>query len=257
MEKDIIDKIIQEKYELRDKLMAKKAIEKLVSDLYALDDKYYEQFNETIITNIDRRLKTRTSVNKKILKKINKFHSDDVFSSEIANEIYDHIKDIAGVRFCCPYSDEIIDIIKFVKENLEKLDYMVDWEDDEYKDKNFLETGNELGYRFYHFYVKVPIQIDIFGHIDLYICEVQVRSEIQNVWAIKSHKLIYNPLKKNVERTDIEEKWKKENKTYNKCKEIMKFQSDLLNTIDKQFCQIRDLIYTETKQWRIKNEKKK
>jgi ppGpp synthetase/RelA/SpoT-type nucleotidyltranferase len=39
----------------------------------------------------------------------------------------------------------------------------------------------------------VPTLIDIYGNVELRLCEVQARTELQHVWAVKSHDLIYKP----------------------------------------------------------------
>lgn len=61
------------------------------------------------------------------------------------------------------------------------------------KDRDDLDEGDEWGYRSYHFYVQVPTPVDIYGKIKLRLCEVQARTELQHVWAVKSHDLLYKP----------------------------------------------------------------
>jgi len=110
-------------------------------------------------------------------------------------ELYSDIKDLCGVRFSCPYFDEVKEaVVKLVRPGLHALGYGTDLQSDSrYQDRDYLDTGDELGYRSYHFFVMVPTVIDIFGNVKLCLCEMQARTELQNVWAVKSHDLLYKP----------------------------------------------------------------
>ncbi|MEW6214747.1 MAG: hypothetical protein AB1478_06010, partial [Nitrospirota bacterium] len=97
------------------------------------------------------------------------------------------------------------------------------------KDKNMLDYGDELGYRSYHFFVKIPTIIDIFGGIEHFICEVQGRSELQHIWAVRSHDLLY----KHGEGWNIPDE---------QAIEDMRQLSNTLRAADQFFVSIRDRI---------------
>ena len=69
--------------------------------------------------------------------------------------------------------------------------YATELDGDRYGDKDYLEDGDLFGYRSYHLFLKVPAIVDIYGNTDSVLCEVQARSELQHVWAVKSHDLLY------------------------------------------------------------------
>jgi ppGpp synthetase/RelA/SpoT-type nucleotidyltranferase len=92
------------------------------------------------------------------------------------------------------YLDEVRPAITdLIRPGLAKLGYATQLKAAGLRDKDFLDTGNEHGYRSYHFHVKVPTPIDIFGNTKLCLCEIQAKSELQHVWAAKSHDLLYKP----------------------------------------------------------------
>src|SRR5207253_3831744 len=69
-----------------------------------------------------------------------------------------------------------------------------DWSSDVCSsDLDYLEWGSDVGYRSYHFFVKVPTPVNIYGDLEMRVCEVQARTELQHVWAVKSHDLLYKP----------------------------------------------------------------
>ena len=108
--------------------------------------------------------------------------------------IYKGIRDLAGVRFSCPYLDEVKTTIQqLVRPGLRQLGYDIVLKTAPFSDKDYLNEGNEHGYRSYHFYLRVPTDEDIYGNSRLCLCEVQARSELQHIWAVKSHDLLYKP----------------------------------------------------------------
>ena len=184
------------KYEF-DSSMALYAIPRLIKDLEEINSEYMTQHNRVLFTSIEGRVKSRDSF-------LNKFYdrcciySDKIgISKKNFEYFYAGIKDIAGVRFSCPYYDEVeCAINEIIRPKLKDLGYATNLEDENFKDenfkdKNYLDEGDENGYRSYHFYLKIPTQINIFGEMDSCLCEVQGRSELQHIWAVKSHDLLY------------------------------------------------------------------
>lgn len=75
----------------------------------------------------------------------------------------------------------------------------------------------------------MPTQVDIYGTAKAVICEVQGRSELQHVWAVKSHDLLYKS----------EDGWLKPNaETLKDMQEL----SNSLRSVDHFLCRIRKRI---------------
>jgi ppGpp synthetase/RelA/SpoT-type nucleotidyltranferase len=155
------------------------------------------------------------------------------FDRENLQSWYLGIHDLAGVRFSCPYFDEVADAIRDrIRPFLETRGYGTDLSDEGLKDKDYLDKGDKNGYRSYHFFLKVPTPIDIYGATKTVICEVQGRSELQHVWAVKSHDLLYKP----------EEGWLKPNaETLKDMQEL----SNSLRSVDHFLCRIRQRVRGE------------
>lgn len=178
----------------RDVLVAQQAIKRLHDDLMKLNNCYYENNERVLFSSLESRAKSRDRFFHKIYRYIKEDLPKRGFTSEHLYEYYQKVYDLAGVRFACPYFDEIEAAIqKQIRPYLVTLGYAVDLSADGLPDKNLMDEGDQLGYRSYHFHVKVPALLDIFGATQLVICEIQGRSELQHVWAQKSHELLYAP----------------------------------------------------------------
>ncbi|PYQ67348.1 MAG: hypothetical protein DMF53_01845 [Acidobacteria bacterium] len=150
----------------RDAILAKYAVARLISDLGSISTEYADKNGYAVFISIEGRVK----------------------------RIYRGIKDLSGVRFSCPYLDEVRTTIEqWVRPGLHRLGYGTSLQAAPLRDKDFLDAGNEHGYRSYHFYLRVPTDVDIYGNSKLCLCEVQARSELQHIWAVKSHDLLYKP----------------------------------------------------------------
>jgi ppGpp synthetase/RelA/SpoT-type nucleotidyltranferase len=80
-----------------------------------------------------------------------------------------------------------------IRPKLRELGYATNLDEGGFPSKDYLDHGDEFGYRSYHFFVKVPTPIDIYGNVELCLCEIQARTELQHMWAVKSHDLLYKP----------------------------------------------------------------
>ena len=115
------------------------------------------------------------------------------FTRENLKKLYAEVRDLAGIRFSCPYFDEVRESIStYVRPRLSELGHATNLVA-ALPDKDYLEHGDDHGYRSYHFFVNVSTPTDIFGGRELCLCEVQARTELQHVWAVKSHDLLYKP----------------------------------------------------------------
>lgn len=178
----------------RDSLVAEAAVIRLMNDLYNINKEYREENERNIFKNIEKRVKTQDSFFKKFFKICCENAKTQGISQSNLQEFYEKVLDLGGVRFVCPYHDDVkFAINELIRPKLNDLGYATVLEEKCYVDKNYLDAGDEFGYRSYHFYVAVPAPIDIFGNVEFFTCEVQGRSELQHIWAAKSHDLIYKP----------------------------------------------------------------
>lgn len=216
------------KYRNKDSVLAEYAITKLHADFVIIKEEYLTQNNQSALTSFNGRVKEEKSLFEKLYASCEE--SNICMTQESIEQIYKNIKDIAGFRFSCPYSDEILPTInEIIHPKLQQRGSAVDLQSDPMLiDKNYLDQGNDKGYRSYHFYVQVPTVVDIFGKTEPVICEVQARSELQHVWAVKSHDLLYKP----------DEDVSIDNQTISDMKEI----SNLLHSADKFLISIRERV---------------
>ena len=182
-----------QKYE-RDAVVAECAVARLVHDLEDLQNDFQSTNSRVLFTNVEGRVKTRESFLRKLFKICCKEGRVQGISPQTLESMCATINDLAGVRFSCPYYDEVEQAIqKIIRPALTSHGYATDLGPSGLPDKDCLDDGDELGYRSYHFFVRVPTIIDVFGSTELFLCEIQGRSELQHVWAAKSHNLLYKP----------------------------------------------------------------
>ncbi|MBZ0258425.1 hypothetical protein K8I31_20325 [bacterium] len=205
--------------------LARAATARILKDLADINYDYAKENGRSAITTVSSRVKTENSFFKKLFKKCNEFKG--CITQDTLIQLSESVHDLAGVRFSCPYSDEILPVIKsLVRPKLKELGYGVDLQDDpKLEDNDYLDQGNENGYRSYHFFVEIPTSIDIYGTHKSCLCEIQARSELQHVWAVKSHDLLYKPN----EIKEVDEQTAKD----------MKEISNLLHVADELLISIR------------------
>ena len=152
---------------------------------------WYEH-GRVLFSNLEGRVKREDSFFRKLQQKARRTGARRGLTQETLKKLYPQVRDLCGVRFSCPYFDDIHPAVKeLVRPRLAGLGYATELKSRDLQDQDFLEDGNEHGYRSFHFYVKVPTPTDIYGNSKLCLCEVQARSELQHVWAVKSHDLLY------------------------------------------------------------------
>jgi len=177
----------------KDSVLADCARKQLVSDLARLNRDYSEEYGRVAFTTAEGRVKDEESFFMKLYKKCQERGPSHGIDRVTLGRLYSNIRDLCGVRFSCPYFDRVkISIDEIIRPALTKLNYVVDL-GGKYRDKDYLDTGDDKGYRSYHFYVKIPTLVNIYGDWEYCLCEVQGRSELQHVWAVKSHDLLYKP----------------------------------------------------------------
>lgn len=173
--------------------MAEYAIGRAIRDLEGLNERHIDENGRVVFTTVQGRVKEEASFLKKLHETSRDLSQTRGFSRTTLESAYEGIKDLAGVRFACPYFDEVVPAVDdVVRPRLAALGYATDLRGEAAtQDKDFLQEGDPFGYRSYHFFIRVPTVVDIFGTVETCLCEVQARSELQHVWADKSHDLLY------------------------------------------------------------------
>lgn len=139
-------------------------------------------------------------------------------------EPFDEITDFAGVRVVCLYRDDIVSIEKIVGEEFEIVEKV---------DKLTEKEPDQFGYGAIHYIIRLGRKLSGARYDDLkdLVCEVQVRTVLQDAWAIIDHHLVY----------------KREAAVPKTLQRKLNSLSGLFETADDQFLQIRDkrLAYVE------------
>jgi ppGpp synthetase/RelA/SpoT-type nucleotidyltranferase len=186
--------------------LAKAARLKMLSDFKDLNDAYANAHNkESLITSFDSRVKGESSFFEKLFDLCRDNCPITGLTEPLVDEQYSSIHDLCGGRFSCAYFSDVKPVLyDSVRPYLNALDYETDLEktDPIYKDKDLLKDGDERGYRSYHFYIRVPTVWNIYGNIEMCLAEIQARTELQHVWSVKSHDLMYKPLNGGKKITD-------------------------------------------------------
>lgn len=175
-------------------LLAARASEQIGSALEEMNSEYVQEHQRVLFTTIEYRVKSWERYISKVYSICQVLAARQSFSKEALLSACDAVKDLCGARFCVPYSDEVLPAInQAVRPRLRGLGFGTELADVGLQDKDMLDKGDEWGYRSYHFYVIVPAVVDIYGATASCLCEVQARTELQHVWAVKSHDLFYAP----------------------------------------------------------------
>ena len=179
----------------QDAVLADYATATLVNHLEEINDDYVEEHRRTAFTTIEGRVKAEESFLRKLYLSCRQHSPSRGLTKATLDRHYSDIKDLAGVRFSCPYFDEVIPAIQdLVRPRLAEHGHASDLRKEQgLQDKDYLDEGDGFGYRSHHFYVKVLTAVDIYDRTELCLCEVQARTELQHVWAVKSHDLLYKP----------------------------------------------------------------
>ena len=139
-----------------------------------IDIEDYEKNNNTkIVEHYNKRRKDDLSVLKKLQDKKCKL---------TVEEIRNNIKDIAGIRIICPFTDDTYKIVDLIK----KSGFQV------YEIEDYIENPKESGYQGIHLGVKVPVRMG--NEVRYTDAEVQVRTVAMDAWAAVEHRVNYKPV---------------------------------------------------------------
>ena len=97
-----------------------------------------------------------------------------------AENVKEHLKDVAGVRIICSYAKDIHYLVGLLRAmpDVNILD-----------EKDYVNHPKPSGYRSYHVIVEVPVFYS--GKTEHVVVEVQLRTEAMNFWSTLEHKARY------------------------------------------------------------------
>ena len=97
-----------------------------------------------------------------------------------AENVKQHLQDIAGIRIICPYTRDITFLAEQIR-NMPEITIT--------KEKDYVTYPKESGYRSHHMIVEVPVFIgETLTHVPV---ELQLRTEAMNFWSTLEHKARY------------------------------------------------------------------
>lgn len=135
---------------------------------------------------------------------------------QAAAQIRAHVDDLAGVRIVCPYLRDVMLVYGYIRGHRAFREVPGKFEDYIARPKS--------GYRALHTVVRIDTT---FGPAN---CEIQIRTGLQDSWAVRSHGLVYKLRKTDVGRLPRE------------IRNLLVSQSDMLYTIDQEAGEIARLI---------------
>ena len=139
--------------------------------LEVLNGSLYQKSSVSPIHNIQERIKSKKSIEKK-LEKLG--HSDSVQNAK------DYLRDIAGIRVICYFIDDIYNLVNALKRQSELIFI---------REKDYIHNPKPNGYRSLHLVVEVPVYLsDSQQQVRV---EIQIRTIAMDFWASLEHELHY------------------------------------------------------------------
>lgn len=149
----------------------KEAMNRMQMRINGLNEDYRKKYRDYPIHNIQTRIKSRKSLEKKL----------ETRGLEIsAQSAVKNITDIAGIRIICYFKEDIFGILSLVK-NQQDLIVL--------KESDYINFPKPSGYKSYHMVVGVPVyRIEGMKHIPV---EIQFRTLAMDLWASMEHRICY------------------------------------------------------------------
>ena len=165
-----IDHIPQEEY---DQLVEpyREAMTRLEVRMNGLNEDYRKKYRDYPIHNIQARIKSRKSIEKKL---------DSKSLPVTAYTAKDNLTDIAGIRVICYFVEDIFSILSLVKAQTDLLIL---------KESDYIHYPKESGYKSYHMVLGIPVY-RIEG-MQYYPVEIQFRTLAMDLWASMEHRICY------------------------------------------------------------------
>ena len=158
-----------------------------LQEAYALKVPVYEEALENFLRRLDRDLKDRgvrfslkfrvksfSSYYKKLLRKIGREESR-------GKDL--HIQDILGIRIVCPFLESLESVEEILRSHYTLF---------EVERKGAEHSFREFGYQSIHLLLELPDDLrESYPDLDIDICEVQIRTILQDAWSEVEHELVY------------------------------------------------------------------
>ncbi len=139
--------------------------------LNSLNAEYRSRSREYPIHNIQHRIKSKSSIMKKLEKKKLPIGVD------VAR---DELTDIAGIRVICYFEDDIYSVVSAIRKQSGILVI---------RERDYVKNPKVNGYKSYHIVVGVPVYT--LEETQYYPVEVQIRTISMDFWASMEHRICY------------------------------------------------------------------
>lgn len=165
-----IERIPQEDY---DQLVDpyREAMTRLEVRMNGLNEDYRKKYRDYPIHNIQKRIKSRKSIEKKLALR---GHEITAMAAK------EHFTDIAGIRVICYFIEDIYNIVSLVKTQSDLLIV---------KESDYIAKPKPSGYQSYHMVLGIPVY-RIEG-MQFYPVEIQFRTLSMDLWASMEHRICY------------------------------------------------------------------
>ena len=121
------------------------AMNQVIDTLSRVKNRINSIYGYSIIENITGRVKSKESINKKLIKK-------NIPHTYVA--LVDNVNDIAGVRVICPIEVDIDSVVNIIK-RLPNINVI--------EEKDYILNPKKSGYKAYHMIVETPVKINGVG----------------------------------------------------------------------------------------------
>jgi ppGpp synthetase/RelA/SpoT-type nucleotidyltranferase len=163
-----------------DKLPDRKKLQQSYTDYYPDYEAYLSKISRKI-----RNLVNRSRINATIQHRVKSFDSyfDKILRNKTSNRDKISINDMMGVRIVCPFLEHLDSVERIISRNFKVL---------EVERKGLKHSFREFGYDSIHMLIDASDQ-SFRGTIPhcRTVCEIQLRSILQEAWAEVEHELIY------------------------------------------------------------------
>ncbi len=148
---------------------------------------------EKVLKIIDKDLKKMLNNNKISFSIKRRVKSFDNYYTKLSHQrdenITKKLTDIFGIRIVCPFLEDVKKVEKIIESNMKLL---------EKEKKGSTYSFKEFGYESIHFLIKLPKETEKNEKIRFVklphserVCEIQLRTILQDAWAEVEHELIY------------------------------------------------------------------
>ncbi len=126
---------------------------------------------------VKQRMKSFDSFFSKVLRKARELNGKAVRNGSVL------ITDLIGMRIVCPFLEDTLRVEDLIRQNFEVVER-------ERKGEDY--SPREFGYESTHVIVKLAGPVEIAGRTqDEILCEIQIRTNLQDAWAEVEHELMY------------------------------------------------------------------